>query len=54
MRDFKRRKNSQQDVELEPWDEAYIARSMKSSAYNLDFSVCYLVLFIFQLYQYTK
>ncbi|KAL8217979.1 hypothetical protein R6Q57_021352 [Mikania cordata] len=38
MRDFKRRKNSQ-DLELEPWDEAYLARSMKSSAYNMDFSV---------------
>ncbi|XP_021977410.1 mitochondrial intermediate peptidase, mitochondrial [Helianthus annuus] len=39
MRDFKRRKTSQHDLGLEPWDEAFLARSMKSSAYNLDFSV---------------
>ncbi|PWA48558.1 zincin-like metalloprotease [Artemisia annua] len=39
MRDFKRRKNGQQDLQLEPWDEAFFTRSMKSSAYNLDFSV---------------
>nr|XP_043613956.1 mitochondrial intermediate peptidase, mitochondrial isoform X2 [Erigeron canadensis] len=39
MRDFKRRKYGQQDLELEPWDEAYFTRCMKSSAYNLDFSV---------------
>lgn len=39
IHDFKREKNGQQDIELEPWDEAYFTRSMKSSAYNLDFSV---------------
>ncbi|KAJ9553243.1 hypothetical protein OSB04_017288 [Centaurea solstitialis] len=39
IRDFKRERNGQQDIELEPWDEAYFTRSMKSSAYNLDFSV---------------
>ncbi|KAL7586460.1 hypothetical protein Lser_V15G35967 [Lactuca serriola] len=36
---FKREKNGQQDIGLEPWDEAYFTRAMKSSAYNLDFSV---------------
>ncbi|KVH88373.1 Metallopeptidase, catalytic domain-containing protein [Cynara cardunculus var. scolymus] len=39
IRDFKRGKSGQHDIELEPWDEAYFTRSMKSSAYNLDFSV---------------
>lgn len=39
IRDFKRRKYGQLDIEFEPWDEAYFARSMKSSAYDLDFSV---------------
>ncbi|XP_071686243.1 mitochondrial intermediate peptidase, mitochondrial isoform X2 [Rutidosis leptorrhynchoides] len=36
--DFKRRKNGQQHLALEPWDEAYFTRLMKSSAYNLDYS----------------
>ncbi|KAI3517585.1 hypothetical protein L1887_16800 [Cichorium endivia] len=34
---FKLEKNGEEG--LEPWDEAYFTRSMKSSAYNLDFSV---------------
>lgn len=34
---FKLEKNGEEG--LEPWDEAYFTRLMKSSAYNLDFSV---------------
>ncbi|CAL5341728.1 unnamed protein product [Camellia sinensis] len=34
--DFKREKNGQINGDLDPWDEAYFTRLMKSSAYSLD------------------
>lgn len=37
--DFKRGRNDQLGEDLEPWDEAYLTRMMKSSAHNLDYSV---------------
>ncbi|KAL7107300.1 hypothetical protein ACP275_06G045800 [Erythranthe tilingii] len=37
--DFKRRKGGQLVEDLEPWDEPYLTRMMKSSAHNLDYSV---------------
>ncbi|KAK6132192.1 hypothetical protein DH2020_034075 [Rehmannia glutinosa] len=37
--DFKRAETGQSVKGLEPWDEPYFTRMMKSSAHNLDFSV---------------
>ncbi|KAK6132170.1 hypothetical protein DH2020_034095 [Rehmannia glutinosa] len=37
--DFKRAETGQSVKDLEPWDEPYFTRMMKSSAHNLDFSV---------------
>ncbi|KAK9914089.1 hypothetical protein M0R45_037885 [Rubus argutus] len=39
IKEFKREKCGQKDVDLEPWDEAYYTAMMKSSAYDLDSSV---------------
>ncbi|KAL6541754.1 Mitochondrial intermediate peptidase [Orobanche gracilis] len=37
--DFKKAKSGQSVMDLEPWDEAYFTRLMKTSAHNLDYSV---------------
>ncbi|KAI3458275.1 hypothetical protein Pfo_014938 [Paulownia fortunei] len=37
--DFKWEKSGQSVEDLEPWDEPYLTRMMKSSAHNLDYSV---------------
>ena len=49
IRDFKREKCGQQYGDLEPWDEAYYTAMMKSSAYDLDSSVCYAPMFAFEV-----
>lgn len=40
IRDFKRRMCNEKSADLEPWDEDYFIGMMKSSAHNLDSSVC--------------
>ncbi|KAL8539610.1 hypothetical protein ACS0TY_001278 [Phlomoides rotata] len=37
--DFKRANSNQSVEDLDPWDEAYFTRMMKSSTHNLDYSV---------------
>lgn len=52
--DFKRGRTGQSVEDLEPWDEAYFTRIMKSHAHNLDYSVNlhfhYLIIILAQLH----